>query len=77
MVQIITKVLKCGLRMCRREGVVDNPVLILMVEYYGLNAQERVADTPVLILMMEYYGLNAQEGVVGNPVCWLWCWGAN
>ena len=49
----------------------------MMLEYYGLNAQERVADIPVLVLMMEYYGLNAQEGVVGNPVCWLWCWGAN
>ena len=47
MVQIITKVLKCGLRMCRREGVVDNPMLILMVEYYGLNAQEGVVGNPV------------------------------
>ena len=49
----------------------DNPVLVLVMEYYGLNAQERVADIPVLVLMMEYYSLNVQERVADNPVCWL------
>ena len=48
--------------MHRREGVANNPVLILMVGCYGLNAPEEVADNPVLILMVECYGLNAQEG---------------
>ena len=43
----------------------------MMLEYYGLNAQERVADIPVLVLMMEYYSLNVQERVADNPVCWL------
>ena len=65
MVHIITKVLKCKLRMCRREGVAAiNPVLILMVNTTGwVHRREGVADNQSYAAIDgKYHGLNAQEG---------------